>query len=158
MSLPEINGGKLVSIRRATSDDCAGILSCLAAAFEPYRESYTPDAYVDTVLIEETVRKRLSTMAVFVANDANRRVVGTIACQVVGDGKTFARDGRPSGAAQHRSCEAIARNRRGGVERRGVQVRDAGHDRAAETRGTFLCETGVSRDRAGAGLFRDVTV
>ena len=68
-----------IVIRRATPADARGILDCLAAAFEPYRTSYTPDAYLDTVLTEESVAARLRSMQIFVAA-AGEQIVGTIAC------------------------------------------------------------------------------
>lgn len=55
------------SIRRATTADAGGILNCLHAAFEPYRDRYTPDAFSDTVLTPVTIQLRLAAMAVFVA-------------------------------------------------------------------------------------------
>jgi hypothetical protein len=33
-------------IRKAASDDKTAILTCLASAFEPFREQYTPEAYL----------------------------------------------------------------------------------------------------------------
>jgi len=74
------------SIRRAVAGDATGILRCLRSAFEPYRSSYTPAAYQDTVLTEETLEKRMNSMAVFVALDRPGDVVGTIACRVVSPG------------------------------------------------------------------------
>ncbi len=68
-----------VSIRRAITADMRGILDCLAAAFEPHRASYTHDAYLDTILTEETIIARLGSMRVFVAV-AGDQIVGTIAC------------------------------------------------------------------------------
>jgi GNAT superfamily N-acetyltransferase len=75
------------SISRATYDHCAGILECLGLAFAPYRESYTPEAFLDTVLTPETFRSRLAEMSVFVATDASGQVVGTIACKVLQGGE-----------------------------------------------------------------------
>jgi hypothetical protein len=40
---------KSFAIRNATHKDCAGILKCLGLASAPYRESYTPEAFLDTV-------------------------------------------------------------------------------------------------------------
>jgi ribosomal protein S18 acetylase RimI-like enzyme len=67
-----------MSIRVATADDAPGILECLRAAFEPYRSLYTPDAYVDTTLTPETLKQRLMSMTVLVAQSHND-VIGTIA-------------------------------------------------------------------------------
>lgn len=76
--VPEQKNSALV-IRSASATDSRGILDCLAEAFEPYRNSYPPAAYLDTVLTEETITARLAVMQVFVAV-ASDQVVGTIAC------------------------------------------------------------------------------
>jgi len=75
-----------VVIRKATAEDAGAILTCLAAAFEPYRQQYTPAAFADTVLTRESVRQRLSTMCLFVAVAAGH-VVGTVGCQALGHGE-----------------------------------------------------------------------
>jgi GNAT superfamily N-acetyltransferase len=72
----------LFSLRRATPADVSGILVCLRAAFAPYQGSYTPAAYADTVLTEETLKRRLQSMAIFVAVDDSGEVIGTIGCNV----------------------------------------------------------------------------
>jgi ribosomal protein S18 acetylase RimI-like enzyme len=72
-------------IRRASEADADAILACLAAAFEPYRTSYTPGAFVDTVLTKETVLQRLSLMSIYVAVAANHEIAGTIACAKAND-------------------------------------------------------------------------
>jgi len=69
-------------IRRATPEDAPGILNCLAAAFEPYRTSYSPGGWLDTILTAETVQQRLSSMEILVAVSPDG-VVGTIAFAVV---------------------------------------------------------------------------
>src|SRR5262249_60340144 len=55
------------SIRRADSNDGEAIVACLAAAFAPYCNSYTPAAFADTVLDPGLVRHRLREMCVLVA-------------------------------------------------------------------------------------------
>ncbi len=70
------------AIRKATLADCAAILECLLTAFAPYRESYTPEAFLDTVLTPDTLRSRLSEMSVLVAISASGEIVGTIAYKV----------------------------------------------------------------------------
>jgi N-acetylglutamate synthase-like GNAT family acetyltransferase len=70
-------------IRRATRKDCIGILECLALAFAPFRESYTPEGFLDTVLTAESLAKRLLELVVFVAVEADGTVIGTISCKVV---------------------------------------------------------------------------
>jgi ribosomal protein S18 acetylase RimI-like enzyme len=72
------------TIRPADSNDGEGILACLASAFAPYRNSYTPAAFTDTVLDAELVQHRLREMCVFVAVSKGE-VVGTIACAASGD-------------------------------------------------------------------------
>ena len=72
-----------IAIRTADSRDAAGILDCLAVAFEPYRTSYTPEAFADTVLTPDTLARRLKEMVVFIAVDASDRILGTIACSIV---------------------------------------------------------------------------
>lgn len=72
-----------VIVRPATGADAAGILACLAAAFEPYRAAYTPTAFSDTTLDERTIEERLRRMHVFVAV-ADAIVVGTVAAAVAG--------------------------------------------------------------------------
>ena len=76
-----------IVIRRATAADAPAILDCLAAAFEPYRASYTPGAYLDTVLTTETVFQRLQSMQVFVAVLSDQLIAGTIACSLSGEGE-----------------------------------------------------------------------
>lgn len=71
------------SIRKATEEDVPGVLACLHAAFEDYRGTYTPGAFLDTVLTTETLQQRLTTMCVFVATSGTGELVGTIACSVV---------------------------------------------------------------------------
>ncbi len=75
-------------IRRATDDDSHGILACLREAFEPYRAEYTPGAFLDTVLTEETLRDRLREMTVLVAEGDGGEVIGTIGhtCAAGGEG------------------------------------------------------------------------
>jgi len=74
------NGESKFSIERADASDSDGILECLREAFEPYRESYTPGAFLDTVLTPQKLADRLATMSVFVARDADGHVIGTIGC------------------------------------------------------------------------------
>jgi ribosomal protein S18 acetylase RimI-like enzyme len=83
-------------IRRATRADIDRVLGCLHAAFEPYRSQYTAEGFADTTLTRETVVARLAKMAILIA-EADGRVVGTIACQVV-DGSS-PREGHLRGMA-----------------------------------------------------------
>jgi GNAT superfamily N-acetyltransferase len=74
-------------IRRANSKDAAGILACLHAAFAPYRDFYSPTAYLDTVLTPESLQDRFIQMQVFVAATSSGQIVGTIACQALSRGE-----------------------------------------------------------------------
>jgi GNAT superfamily N-acetyltransferase len=74
----------LFAIREASAEDSEGILNCLRAAFAPYENRYTPDAYEDTVLTPGLLQNRFKTMSVFVAR-SGRIVIGTISCAITGD-------------------------------------------------------------------------
>src|SRR6266702_4989613 len=71
-----------IVIRAAGRGDEEEILRCLAAAFEPYRAEYTPEAYADTVLDQASLKKRLQYMYVLVAV-ASEGIVGTVAASLV---------------------------------------------------------------------------
>jgi ribosomal protein S18 acetylase RimI-like enzyme len=71
------------TIRPATAADATAILRCLAAAFAPYREQYTPDGFRDTALTPETIHQRFSQMRVLVAISDAGELVGTVGAQVV---------------------------------------------------------------------------
>ena len=71
------------SIRKAREDDVPGILECLQEAFEPYRDSYTAGAFLDTVPSLDAIQKRLASMCVFVATTLSGEIAGTVACNVV---------------------------------------------------------------------------
>jgi len=66
-----------LKIREAKTADAAAILDCLAQAFAPYEQQYTPEAFADTVLDEISLTDRLRKMRVLVAVD-NSRIVGTV--------------------------------------------------------------------------------
>jgi ribosomal protein S18 acetylase RimI-like enzyme len=74
-----------VLIRRAVGADAGRILECLRTAFAPYRDRYTPAAFADTVMNDQTIEQRLSEMTVLVAVDEEGSVVGTVGCLRVGD-------------------------------------------------------------------------
>ena len=76
-----------IRIRTATPGDIPAIVACLTAAFEPYRASYSPDGFHDTVLDHGTARRRLDEMTVLVAERDDGSVVGTIGYQHVGNGE-----------------------------------------------------------------------
>jgi len=106
------------SIRRADSNDGEAIVACLAAAFAPYCNSYTPAAFADTVLDPGLVRHRLREMCVFVAVSEGN-VVGTVACTARGEeghlrGMAVLPDWQGSGVASAllQAAEAEIRNKR----------------------------------------------
>ena len=70
---------KHFSVRPASLQDAEGILQCLEEAFAPFRNTYTPSAFADTVLTLETLRNRFARMRVLVAIDGSGRVLGTVA-------------------------------------------------------------------------------
>ena len=74
-------------LRAGNAEDAPAILNCLAAAFEPYRTSYTPGAWLDTVLTSETLEHRFSTMTVFVVSSPGEGIVGTIAFSAAAAGE-----------------------------------------------------------------------
>ena len=76
-------GPDLVLIRKAEAADSAAVSGCLEAAFAPYREQYTPEAYADTVPNADGVLGRMREMNVQVAV-SNGTVVGTLAYTVNG--------------------------------------------------------------------------
>ena len=66
------------SIRPAIQGDAAQILECLFEAFAPFRDSYTQDAFIDTVLTPDKLRDRQAAMHLLVATDSLDNVIGTI--------------------------------------------------------------------------------
>lgn len=75
---------KSVVIRQVTAEDAPGILDCLKEAFEPYRKSYTPEAFRDTVLTSATITTRLAEMTILVATDEGGKIVGTVSGKLAG--------------------------------------------------------------------------
>lgn len=71
-------------IRQAREEDCKAILHCLAAAFAPYRDQYTPAAYIDTVLDPSSLRSRMQSMHILVAV-ADGVIVGTVGASAHGE-------------------------------------------------------------------------
>jgi GNAT superfamily N-acetyltransferase len=65
-------------IRPAQEGDAAAILECLAVAFAPYRERYTPAAFADTVLDRSILGARMQKMHILVAV-SDGQIVGTVA-------------------------------------------------------------------------------
>lgn len=112
-----------MTVRRAEEQDAPAILACLRAAFEPYRERYTPGAFVDTVLTPERLGTRLQAMRVFVAIAPDGVLAGTIAAAVVDGqeghlrGMAVAPEWQGRGVAQRLLATAIAELRASGCTR-----------------------------------------
>ena len=93
-------------IRSATEIDLPGVLRCLRVAFEPYRDQYTPEAFLDTVLTTKTARDRLVSMRVLVAEERSGEAIGTLAWRPESEGTGHLRgmavvpDHQGTGAAQ----------------------------------------------------------
>ena len=67
------------TIRPALVSDAEEIHECLRIAFGRFLDSYSQEAFLDTVPTVEKVRERMHSMSLFVAEDALRKVIGTIA-------------------------------------------------------------------------------
>jgi GNAT superfamily N-acetyltransferase len=67
-----------LTIRPASRFDTEGILNCLSSAFQPYRNRYTPAAFMDTILDADLLVARMQVMRVLVAV-VDSKIVGTVA-------------------------------------------------------------------------------
>jgi ribosomal protein S18 acetylase RimI-like enzyme len=75
-----ILGVREFTIRPALVSDSEEIRECLRVAFAHFLDSYSREAFLDTVPTVENVRGRFDYMSLFVAEDGGRKVIGTIAC------------------------------------------------------------------------------
>lgn len=73
-------------IRPAQEGDADAILECLAVAFAPYKERYTPAAFADTVLDRSILGARMQKMHILVAV-SDGQIVGTVAGSTDGSGE-----------------------------------------------------------------------
>jgi ribosomal protein S18 acetylase RimI-like enzyme len=79
-----MNADRILIIRRATESDASSILACLAEAFAPYRDRYTEQGFLDTVLTTQTLKHRMKKMTVLVAaQKGNGCIVGTVSCNII---------------------------------------------------------------------------
>ena len=90
-----------ITVQRATFQHADCILECLRSAFAPYQHHYSAAGYEDTTLTRESLLRRLDDMTVFVALDLSERVLGTIACNVMGQA-----EGHLRGMAVRPECQA----------------------------------------------------
>jgi ribosomal protein S18 acetylase RimI-like enzyme len=79
------------TIRPALVSDAEEIQECLRLAFGSFLDSYSSEAFLDTVPTLENVRNRFHTMSLFVAEDDNRHVIGTIGCHLKSPEEGFIR-------------------------------------------------------------------
>lgn len=68
-------------IRQAEFQDAKNIHRVILAAFEEYRNYYTPEGFADTVMSEQVAIERMKEMTLYVAIDQNGTVIGTIGWQ-----------------------------------------------------------------------------
>ena len=111
---------KAFTLRRATPDDAAGVLACLRAAFEPFREQYPPAAFADTTLMPATVPQRLASMSVYVAVAPEGELIGTIGCHVVHPQGAGPKGADPEGAGDKKAGHAVGLKKEGHI--RGMAV------------------------------------
>ncbi|MFW9972646.1 MAG: GNAT family N-acetyltransferase [Candidatus Odinarchaeota archaeon] len=57
----------------------------ILSAFEEYRDYYSPEGFLDTVMSEEAVIKRMEEMSIYVAVDQEGLIIGTIGWQKIND-------------------------------------------------------------------------
>ena len=76
-----------ITIRPGLEGDLPGIVACLAAAFEPYRGSYTEGGFRDTVPSIQSAAERYKKMSFLVAELEPAQIIGTIAYQALGSGE-----------------------------------------------------------------------
>jgi ribosomal protein S18 acetylase RimI-like enzyme len=78
---PPVSAKANFKIREALEADVPAVLACLAEAFAPYRDLYSVEAFLDTVLTAQTLKHRMRRMTVFVAFlEADDSIIGTVAC------------------------------------------------------------------------------
>ena len=95
-------GEKDFTVRRAVPADARGVLACLRAAFEKYRDQYTPDAFADTVPDVDSLNERLRKMWVYVAVSQRGEVMGTLAAAVMTNAEGHLRGMAVHPSFQHR--------------------------------------------------------
>lgn len=83
-------------IRKAEPEDAKGIHEVILAAFEEFREHYSPEGFTDTVMSENLALKRINEMNVFVAVDQKNTIIGTIGWKAVDN-----KEGHIRGMAVH---------------------------------------------------------
>ena len=115
-----------------------------------------PDAFVDTVLTPKSLGRRLATMSVFVAVNVPGEVIGTVACNVVNQGKGHVRGMAVRPAWHGRSVATLLL---AGVEAEFRKLQmfpdHPGHHGAAAKRHAFQQKTWLHQIGQSRGLLRD---
>ena len=73
-----------IDVRMAVAEDASAIAAVLERAFREYRESYTQDGFIATVLAEDKIATRMAQGPMWVALD-NEEIVGTVAAVSKGE-------------------------------------------------------------------------
>jgi N-acetylglutamate synthase-like GNAT family acetyltransferase len=73
------------TIRKAQPKDARGIHEVILAAFEEFRDFYSPEGFADTVMSENVALERLKKMTLFVAVIQNNTIIGTVGWQKISE-------------------------------------------------------------------------
>lgn len=118
------------TIRPALVSDAEEIHECLRVAFARFLDSYSREAFLDTVPTVESVRDRMHHMALFVAEDRNRKVIGTVGFYLKSPQEGFIRgmavvpDWQGKGVAQRLLATAESEVVASGCSRVGLDTTD----------------------------------
>ncbi|MFX1529654.1 MAG: GNAT family N-acetyltransferase [Promethearchaeota archaeon] len=83
-------------IRKAQPEDARGIHEVILAAFEEFRDFYSPEGFTDTVMSENVALERLKNMTLFVAVIQNNKIIGTVGWKRISE-----KEGHIRGMAVH---------------------------------------------------------
>lgn len=83
-------------IRKAQLKDAKGIHEVVLAAFEDFRDFYSPEGFADTVMSEEVALERIKKMTLFVAVIQNQEIIGTVGWKRISE-----KEGHLRGMAVH---------------------------------------------------------
>ncbi len=83
-------------IRKAQPEDARGIHEVVLAAFEEFRDFYSPKGFADTVMSENVALERLKDMNLFVAVIQNNKIIGTVGWKRISE-----KEGHIRGMAVH---------------------------------------------------------
>lgn len=74
-----------VIIRKASLNDAENIHKVLVKSFKKYKYFYSQEGYEDTVLSEKKAKERIIEMEIYVAEDNENKIIGTIGWQKVSE-------------------------------------------------------------------------